>query len=136
MINLTITPIYASLIALILAALSIHAGASRVKHNIALGDGANNAMALSIRRFGNLAEYAAMAILLLLLMELKGLAPFWLHTYGIILVILRVIHPIILFDEMSAPLWKKIGRFISAVGTAMLYVIASIALLTGSVQSI
>lgn len=128
MIDVSIAPIYAAIIALLMAVLSIWTGFMRGKTGVALGDGGNSAMALAIRRFGNLSEYAAVAILLLLLMEMQGVAGHLLHAYGISLVALRLIHPIILFDDMSAPAWKKVGRFVSAAGTAALLVIGAVTL--------
>lgn len=88
-------------------------------------------MALAVRRFGNLSEYAAMAILLLLLMELKGISAHWLHAYGATLVALRLLHPFILFDDMAAPMWKKAGRFIAGAGTALLLVTGAVAIVVG-----
>lgn len=122
-----ITVLYAAAIAVLMAVLSTRTGILRGKHSVALGDGDNRELALGIRRFGNLSEYAAMAVLLLLLMELKGVSPFWLHAYGLTLVALRLLHPIILFDSMDAPVWKKAGRFVSAAGTAALLIMGSVA---------
>ncbi|EDQ34638.1 putative relative of glutathione S-transferase, MAPEG superfamily [Hoeflea phototrophica DFL-43] len=129
MTAVTITPIYAAAIALLMAALSTWTGVMRGKTGVALGDGGNAAMALAIRRFGNLSEYAAVAILLLLLMELRGIEDHLLHAYGIVLVLLRLIHPIVLFDDTNAPAWKKAGRFVSAAGTAALLIIGAVTLI-------
>jgi len=129
---LTVTPIYAAALALLMAALSTYTGFMRGKTAIALGDGGDKGLALAIRRFGNLSEYAAMAVLLLLLMELRGVDAYYLHAYGTALLVFRLIHPVILFDTMEAPQWKKAGRFVSAAGTAMLLVIGAIALLLGN----
>ncbi|MEM9010806.1 MAG: MAPEG family protein [Pseudomonadota bacterium] len=123
-----ITPIYAAVIAALMAILSTRVGLLRGKHGVALGDGGIGEMALGIRRFGNLAEYAAMAVVLMLLLELKGLPAVWLHAYGLALVLLRLLHPLILFDDMAAPIWKKAGRFVSAAGTAALLLAGGVAL--------
>lgn len=125
----TITPIYAAAIAILMATLSTATGFARGRHGVALGDGGIRPLALTIRRFGNLSEYAAMAVLMLLLMELKGIAPVWLHAYGLALVALRVLHPFILFDDMGAPAWKKAGRGLAAAGTAALLVVGAVAVI-------
>lgn len=130
--GLPITALYGGLIAVLMAVLSSAVGASRGKHNVALGDGENPAMNLAIRRFGNLSEYAAMVIVVLALMEVSGVSSFWLHIYGAGFVALRVIHPISLFDTMEAPLWQKVGRFVSALGTAILLAAGGIVLVAGS----
>ncbi|MEM6727559.1 MAG: hypothetical protein AAF618_03590 [Pseudomonadota bacterium] len=44
------------------------------------GDGGDAALGLALRRFGNLAEYGAMALLVMLLLEMSGAAPRWLHA--------------------------------------------------------
>ena len=126
---LTVTPLYAALIAILMAILSTRVGFMRGTHEVALGDGGKPPLALAIRHFGNLSEYAAVVLLLLLLMELKGISDTYLHLYGTVFVVLRLIHPVILFDTMQAPLWKKAGRFVSAAGTAALMMIGAIALL-------
>ncbi|MEM7301583.1 MAG: MAPEG family protein [Pseudomonadota bacterium] len=126
-----ITPIYAAIVALLMAVLSTRVGLLRGKHGVALGTGENRELALGIRRFGNLAEYAAMAVLLMVLMELKGISATWLHAYGIALVALRLLHPFILFDTMEAPIWKKAGRFLAGAGTALLLVIGGVVIVWG-----
>jgi hypothetical protein len=94
-----------------------------------LGYGGHDDLRLAARRFGNLSEYAAMALLLMLLMELQNVPAQWLHIYGTLLVAFRLLHPFVLFDSMDAPLWKKAGRFIAATGTALLFVIAAVILI-------
>ncbi|MFO6466123.1 MAPEG family protein [Jannaschia sp. KMU-145] len=127
--TVAITPIYAAIVALLMAGLSMHVGMMRGRYGVALGDGGARPLALSIRRFGNLSEYAAMLVLLMLVMELTGTAARTLHLYGIAIVLLRLIHPIVLFDDMAAPLWRKAGRFVAAGGTALLLVLGAAAIL-------
>ena len=130
----TVTLIYAAAIAILMAVLSTMTAMTRGKTGIALGDAGNAQMALAIRRFGNLSEYAAMAIVMLLLMELAGVAPLWLHAYGLTLVLLRLLHPFILFDTNTASGAMKFGRFIAAAGTAALLMIAAIALVVHAIN--
>lgn len=125
-----ITPIYAGLTGVLMAALSIRVGLLRGKHQVGLGDGGHADLALGIRRFGNLSEYAPMIMILMLLMEIKGTDTTVLHIYGTVFIILRLIHPVILFSDMPSPMWKKTGRFISAGGTALLMIFSSYFLLT------
>ena len=128
---LTVTPIYAALLAILMAVLSTAASVQRGQHNVPLGEGGNTSLSLAVRRFGNLAEYAPMAVLLLALMELQGASAYWLHVFGTALIILRLLHPVVLFENPDAPMWKKAGRFIAAAGTALLLVIGSAVLLLG-----
>lgn len=126
--TITITLIYAAIIAVLMAVLSTMAAMKRGATGIALGHGGHSGLALSIRRFGNLSEYAAMAIVMLLLMELAGVSPVWLHAYGITLVAVRLLHPFILFESMDASAGMKFGRFIAGAGTAALLLVSGVVL--------
>lgn len=127
--TVSVSPIYAAIIAILMAVLSTRTAMLRGKHGVALGDGGIPEMALGVRHFGNLSEYAAMAVFMLFLMELRGISAQWLHLYGVILVVLRLAHPFILFTDMSAPVWKKGGRFIVGAGTAALLLVSALCLL-------
>ena len=120
MLELAVSPIYVALIAILMAVLSTLAGAKRGATGIPLGDGGRSDLALAVRRFGNLSEYAAILLILLVLMEVKGVQDQWLHLYGSTLVTLRILHPFVLFDDTDVPFWRKAGRFVSAGGTALL----------------
>ncbi|MEO1110516.1 MAG: MAPEG family protein [Pseudomonadota bacterium] len=126
--TISITLIYAAIIAALMAILSTMAAMKRGTTRIALGDGGNRDLALSLRRFGNLSEYAAMAIVMLLLMEMAGVAPVWLHAYGIALISVRLLHPFILFDTMEASSAMKFGRFVAGAGTAALLLVSGVVL--------
>ncbi|MEL6168521.1 MAG: MAPEG family protein [Pseudomonadota bacterium] len=126
---LTVTPLYLAATAVLMAVLSTRVALLRGTHNVALGDGGVPNLFLAQRRFGNLAEYAAMALLLLAVMELQGVPAQWLHVYGASFVALRVAHPLALFLQMDAPIWQKALRFLSAAGTALLLVIGAVAIL-------
>lgn len=124
-----ITPIYAALIAILMAILATIASLQRGRLNIALGDGGSPEMLLASRRFGNLSEYAAMVLFMMMLLELRGMNALSLHLFGSTLVALRILHPIVLFSKMDSPMWKKFGRFIAGAGTAVLLIIAAVVLL-------
>jgi len=126
-----ITPFYAGLIALLMAALSTRTAMTRIKSRVPLGDGGNPGLALEIRRFGNLAEYAAMAMLVLLLLELKGIPAPWLHAFGGTFVGLRLLHPISFYGTPGQPKWRIIGRVISTAGTATLLAVGGVGLVVG-----
>lgn len=127
--TLLITPIYAALLAILMAVLSTAASMQRGQHNVPLGHGGVSSLSLAVRRFGNLTEYAPMAIVLMAFLEVSGLASHWLHAFGATLVALRLLHPFMLFEEPSAPLWRKTGRFVAAAGTALLLCVGSVVLL-------
>ena len=125
----TVTPLYAAAIAILMVVLSVRTGLARGKHGIALGDGGVPALTVAIRRFGNLSEYAAIAVLVLLLMELKGISAPWLHAYGLTLLALRLLHPFGLHDgTMPAP-WQGRARVVSAAGTVAMLTLGAVALI-------
>ena len=127
--ELVVTPIYTGALALLFAVLSTLTAIGRGQTGTPLGDGGNPMLALRIRRFGNLAEYGAMALLALLLLELTGTGRVWLHAYGVCLLAVRLLHPLVLFEDPAAPLWMKAGRFVAAAGTAALLAVAGLVLL-------
>ena len=127
--DLIVTPIYVGALGILFAVLSTLTAMGRGQTNTPLGDGGNPMLALRIRRFGNLAEYCAMALVVMLVLELTGTGKAWLHAYGATLLMLRLLHPFVLFSDQSAPLWMKAGRFIAAAGTAGLLAVAGFALL-------
>lgn len=129
--SIVVTPFYAALLALFIAALGTMVSLGRGKYDVALGSGASAPLELMRRRFGNQVEWVPLALLMLLLMELGGTGAYWLNAYGTVLVALRLLHAVVLFDTMEAPLWKKAGRFVAAAGTAMLVIAAAITLLIG-----
>ena len=123
-----ITALYAGIIAILFFALSLLVSLARGKTNIVMGHGDDAALRLSIRRFGNLSEYGAMAVLVLLLLELTGHPDRWLHIYGIALVLFRLLHPVVLFAHQDASKGLQAGRFIAAAGTGTLLLAGGIAL--------
>lgn len=91
---ITVTPLYAGLLALLFLALSIRAIAARRRARLALGTGDNAALLRATRVHGNFAEYVPLALLLLLLLELQGAPVLLLHTLGIALLLARLLHAI------------------------------------------
>jgi len=89
---ISITPLYAGLIALLFVTLSYRVITVRRGDKISLGDGSRSDMAYRIRAQANCAEYAPMGLILLAMAEMQG-APVWvLHALGLMLLIGRVMH--------------------------------------------
>jgi len=126
---ISITPIYVALIALWMVYLAVRVAQGRGKFSVSLGDGGNEDLNVRVRGFGNLIEYAPMALLILLLLELQGLPDLWLHIYGGVLVVLRIIHPLALFGQTTPTKMQRLGRMVSAGGTLLLLLIGAAALL-------
>lgn len=89
---MTITPLYASVLALIYVALSFRVIGVRRAGRISLGDGGDDELARRIRVHGNFAEYVPFALILMMLMELQGRSLYALHFIGISLLVGRLLH--------------------------------------------
>ena len=90
--TLTITPLYAGLLALLLVALSLKVIRARFAAKVSVGDGGDKGVVKAMRAQANCAEYAPMGVILLALAELQG-APGWtIHLLGSALLIGRLMH--------------------------------------------
>lgn len=90
---LSITPIYGSLLVLIIVMLAYRVTTFRQKEKIGLGeDTGSGAMRCAVRAHGNAVENIPVGIILLLILELNYLTPWLLHVFGLMLVISRVAH--------------------------------------------
>lgn len=90
---LSITPVYGSLLALIIVMLAYRVTMFRRSESIGLGDElASKAMKCAIRAHGNAVENIPVGIVLLLILELNYLTPWLLHVFGSLLILSRGLH--------------------------------------------
>ena len=78
-----ITPLYASLLALLFVALSVRALRMRKALRIAIGDSGNAAMLRAMRVHSNFAEYVPLGLILISMVELQAAAPLVVHGLGL-----------------------------------------------------
>ncbi len=90
--SITITSLYAGLLAILAVVLSIRVIRARRRHRVGLGDGDNAELRLAMRVQANCMEYVPLALLLLALAELGGAATWLLHTLGVMLMVGRLLH--------------------------------------------
>jgi uncharacterized protein len=88
---ITITALYAGILALIIVALGVNVTMNRVKLAVPLGDGGNPQMLRMIRLHGNACEYVPLALALMLIYEINGGWHTALHIVGIALVVGRLL---------------------------------------------
>lgn len=88
---LPITGLYAALCALLLLVLSVRVSMARSKTHVSLGDGGNDFLFRRIRVQGNFVEYIPLLLIVLALLEFSGVATWYLHVYGIAVVIGRIV---------------------------------------------
>ena len=89
-----ITLAVASLHVLLYLVLTMRVVLRRRSARIGVGSGGDQAMALRVRVHGNFAEYVPLALLMLALLELSGLPAAMLWTFGLALLVARVLHAI------------------------------------------
>ena len=119
---MTVTPLYAGLLALLYLALSYRVVQMRGKGMPSLGDGGIDALQRRIRGHGNFAEYVPLLLLMLGSLELGQLPASWLHALGATLLVARVLHGVAL---SFTPGWK-FGRFWGTLLTFVLLAVAGV----------
>ena len=89
-----VTALYAALTALLFVALSANVIRERYRGRVSVGDGGKEAMIKAMRTHANCAEYAPIALLLLLIAEVQGAPVLLLHALGLTLLVGRIIHAV------------------------------------------
>ena len=92
--TLSITPVYAALLALVFLVLSFRVIFVRMGAKVSYGDGENPTLQVRIRAHANFAEYTPLVLLLLLIAELLGGHALLLHAMGLMLLVGRVAHAV------------------------------------------
>jgi hypothetical protein len=118
---MTVTPLYAGLLALLFFALSLRVVQMRGT-GISLGDGGNPAMLRRIRGHANFAEYVPLVLIMMALLELSKFSIYVLHAIGVTLFVARLLHGYALsFTEKF-----KFGRFWGTLLTYIVMVVAGV----------
>jgi uncharacterized protein len=91
--SVTITGLYAGMLALIVIILNARIGALRGKKNISLGDGGDDEIIVANRQHMNFVENVPFILLLMTLAELNGAPAIYLHILGSALLFARIVHP-------------------------------------------
>lgn len=93
--NVTITPMYAAGLGIILLILSIRVVAVlRVKGGVLYGDGGNADYTPVLRGQQNFVEYVPLTVILIAFAEAGGSSALWVHGMGAALLVARVLHPL------------------------------------------
>ncbi|WP_170548047.1 MAPEG family protein [Ruegeria atlantica] len=89
---LSVTPIYAALLAILYVVLSAKVISQRRSDKISYGDGGKTAMLKVMRTHSNFVEYTPFALLLIAMVELQGAGGLLLNLLGLALLTGRVMH--------------------------------------------
>jgi len=106
---LSITALYASLLAILLVGLSFNVIRLRLKLKVGIGDGEQKPLAAAIRIHGNFIEYMPLALILLACYELNGANSLWLHILGATLFVGRILHAIGLSKSIGISMQRQVG---------------------------
>jgi len=87
-----ITPLYASVLAILFVALSVRTLRMRHRLKIAVGDAGNQALLRAIRVHSNFAEYVPLSLLLISFVEMSGASALLVHLLGLCLLVGRAVH--------------------------------------------
>jgi len=85
-----VTSLYAAVLGLLAAALTVRVILGRVRTGVQAGDGGDARLAQSIRAHANLTEQAPLALLLIALAELAGTPAVAVHMLGAALLVARL----------------------------------------------
>jgi uncharacterized membrane protein YecN with MAPEG domain len=107
MADLPITSLFAGGFALALAGLSLTVTLRRVKTTILLGEGDDIGLRRRIRAQANFIEYVPLGVILLALMELRGLSAVAVLSLGSALAIGRLLHAVGMYRD--APALRGLG---------------------------
>lgn len=112
------TLVFAGCCALLQCGLTALVILRRVQTGVNLQDGGDLTLLRRIRAHGNFTETVPMALLLLLLLELRGLSAPWLIGFGSALLLGRVLHAFSLLTN-NAP-WSRRGGTVLTVAVISL----------------
>ncbi len=128
----TITPIFAGLLALAYAYLAMRVIVARRSLKVGLGDGGEKTLLRYIRVHGNFAEYVPFILLLMLMGELMG-APSWLTaSIGILLCAGRLVHAIGVGQEPEISGSRTIGMGLTFTALLVAGIVGILFGLTGA----
>ncbi|MCG9695384.1 MAPEG family protein [Shewanella sp. Isolate11] len=106
--SVAISGFYMALTAIMVVYFSLRVVLLRRKLKVGLGSGGHADITLANRVHGNLMENAPIAMGLLLMAELNGLAPLYLHLFGLSWLLGRTLHAIGLIQGKGG---YHFGRF-------------------------
>jgi uncharacterized protein len=110
---IAITGLYASLLTLLYFVLSIRIIKLRWRDKVALGTGDSKDLLKAVRIHANFAEYAPIVLILVLMMEVSGAAPWLLHLLGAAFFAGRILHAVGITKTASSSWMRFVGMLSS-----------------------
>ncbi len=129
-----VTLFFAACCALMQCVLTGLVVARRLQARVSFLDGGDKQLLRRIRAHGNFTETVPMALLLMALLELSGLAKIWLISFGMALLIGRVLHATSLLTNNAR--WSRAGGMMLTLGVISIEGICAIWLFARSAFTI
>ena len=123
--TMPITPLYAAVLGLIFAFLSVRTMRLRREFQVALGDGKQPHLLRAARVHANFAEYVPISLLLIYFLETYTHSYWWIHALCIALLAGRIIHAYGVSQPEENYNFRRIGMGL----TVIVIVVASMRLL-------
>jgi len=119
---MTVTPIYASVLALVFLILSTNVIAIRRSRKISLGDGDDALLRRRIRAQANFAEYVPLALILIVMVEERGAHGGLVHGLAAALLVGRAMHGFALSTLTKRPFHRTVGMVVTlaVIGIALI----------------
>ena len=108
-----ITALYAGLLAILYAGLTLYVALGRFKYKVGLGDGGVPALTQRIRMHANFSEYVPFALFLIFLVDYSEYSPIIVHVLGILLIIARILHPWGIMTSPNASFGRMAGTMLT-----------------------
>ena len=119
------TAVYAAVLGLLGAILTVNVIVNRARHNVTQGDGGVPALAQAIRAHCNFAEQVPLALILVGLVEAFGYRSMIIHGLGVVLLIGRLLSA----WGLATTLTLSFGRQAGATLTILVVAVASVLIL-------
>lgn len=129
---LPVTALYAALLGLLYAVLTLLVVRGRFGSKVMLGTGEDKGLYRAVRAHANFAEFVPLILILMALGEGMRLSAFLLHLLGAALVVARVMHAIGISREPDLSAARGGG----AVLTVTVLIVASIAVLLRALTAV
>ena len=115
MTGLTITPLYAAILALLVVGLTLRVVHLRWKFKVGIGTGDERTLAKAIRAHGNAVETIPLALVLMMLVELGPVPATALHWAGAALVAGRFAHAFGLSRHAGTSFGRMVGMLLTVL---------------------
>lgn len=124
-----ITGFYAGLLGLMLIFLTVRIALRRRKYRVGIGDGGIPDLAQAIRVHGNFVETVPFLLIILGILELSLVASLYLHIFGGVIIISRLLHangltksPLLSFGRKNGILLSLLLLFLGSIFLIIKYV--------------